>query len=114
LPSFRTARLINLLIQAEAGNYDFMENEINSIKRSIRHEKQVYQTEKLVFRFVSLYPLPVYEKTRLRLWKNFQTDFLAISQNKYEHQLLKTFPFFAWIESKLTRRPFAEILHNTK
>ncbi|WP_287622517.1 hypothetical protein, partial [Parabacteroides sp.] len=43
-PSYKTARLVNLLLQAELGNYDFFENEIISIKRNIRFEKQTYIT----------------------------------------------------------------------
>ena len=36
-PSYKIARLVNLLLQAELGNYDFFENEIISIKRNIRY-----------------------------------------------------------------------------
>lgn len=110
LPSYKTARLINLLIQAELGDYSFFENEINSIKRNMRYEKQTYQTEKLLFRFVTGYPLPSYEKARNKLWMQFQREITKIRQDKYEKQLLKTFDILSWIESKLTDRAFAEIL----
>lgn len=110
LPSYKTARLINLLIQAELGDYSFFENEINSIKRNMRYEKQTYQTEKLLFRFVMGYPLPSYEKARNKLWMQFQREITKIRQDKYEKQLLKTFDILSWIESKLTDRAFAEIL----
>lgn len=33
-PAFRIARLVNLLLQAECGRFDFAENEIKSIRRS--------------------------------------------------------------------------------
>lgn len=110
LPSYKTARLINLLIQAELGDYSFFENEINSIKRNMRYEKQTYQTEKLLFRFVMGYPLPSYEKARNKLWMQFQREITKIRQDKYEKQLLKTFDILSWIESKLTDKAFAEIL----
>jgi effector-binding domain-containing protein len=110
LPSYKTARLLNLVLQAELGNYDFFENEINSIKRNMRYEKQVYATEKLLFRFVQAYPLPAYEKSRKKLWKQFYKEFSQIQQSKYERRLLRIFDFLSWIEHKLTRRPFAEIL----
>lgn len=110
LPSYKTARLINLLIQAEVGDYSFFENEINSIKRNIRYEKQTYHTEKLLFRFVMSYPLPSYQKTRDKLWQHYQKEIIKIRQNKYEKQLLKTFDILSWIESKLTDRTLSEIL----
>ncbi|WP_085537652.1 hypothetical protein [Massilibacteroides vaginae] len=110
LPSYKTARLVNLVLQAELGNYDFLENEISAIKRNIRYEKQVYMTEKLIFRFVQDYPLPSYEKTRMKLWRKYRKEIEKIENSKYERLLLKTFDFLSWIESKLTRFPFAEIL----
>ncbi|SEF40540.1 hypothetical protein [Parabacteroides chinchillae] len=110
LPSYKIARLINLLLQAELGNYDFLISEISSIKRNISFEKQVYITEKLIFRFVQAYPLPSYKKMQNKLWAHYQKDISKIKQDKYERHLLKTFDFLSWIESKLTNRPFAEIL----
>jgi hypothetical protein len=110
LPSYKATRLVNLILQAELENYDFLENEILSIKRNLHHEKQAYTTEKLVFRFVMDYPLPLYEKDRLKRWQKYQKTVTKIKQNKYERQLLKTFDFISWIESKLTKQPFAEVL----
>lgn len=110
LPSFKITRLINLLVQAELGNLDFFESEISSIKRSIGFEKQVYITEKLLFKFVLDYPLPSYEKSRNKLWQKYQKYIQKIEQDKYERHLLKTFDVLAWIEHKLTRRPLADIL----
>lgn len=110
LPSYKTARLVNLLIQAELGNYDFFTNEINAIKRMIGNEKQVYITEKLLFRFLMAHPLPAYRKNREKLWMQYQKDITKILQNKYERQLLKTFDFTAWIESHLTGTSLKEIL----
>ena len=45
-----------------------------------------------------------------KLWAHYQKDISKIKQDKYERHLLKTFDFLSWIESKLTNRPFAEIL----
>lgn len=109
-PSYKIARLINLLVQAESGNYDFFENEINSIKRNIRYEKQTYRTEKLLFRFIKAYPLPVYRKSKEKLWLQFRKEIIPVRQDKYERQLLKTFDILAYIESKLTGRPLSEVM----
>lgn len=110
LPSYKTARLINLLVQAESGHYDFFGNEINAIKRNIRYEKQTYRTEKLLFRFVMAYPLPAYRKSAERLWQQLQKELSPIRQDKYEKRLLKTFDFLTWIESRLTGSDFGELL----
>ena len=99
-----------MLIQAELGNYDFFTNEINSIKRTIRYEKQIYITEKLLFRFLSAHPLPIYKRDREKLWIQYQKEVIRIREDKYEKRLLKIFDFTAWIESKLTNTPFRDIL----
>lgn len=61
-PSYRIVRLVYLLIQAELGHYDWIESEIRSLKRVIQNDRQSYRTEKLLFQFIQLYPLPAYEK----------------------------------------------------
>lgn len=110
LPSYKTVRLVNLLLQAELKNLDFLENEIKSIKRNIGFEKQVYITEKLIFKFVSNYPLPIYEKSRIKLWKQFQSLINTIEKDKYELRLLRVFDVISWVEHKLTHKPLEDIL----
>lgn len=110
LPAYRHARLINLILQAELKNYDFLENEIKAIKRSIRYEKHTYSTEKLVFKFVLNHHLLGQQKTRNKLIKQLQTETVEIDRNKYEQQLLVVFDFLSWMESKLTNCAFHEIL----
>ena len=44
-------------------------NEISSIKRMIGYEKQVYITEKLLFRFLMAHPLPIYKKDQEDVYK---------------------------------------------
>ncbi len=110
LPSYKIARLFNLVVQAELQNFHFFENEINSIKRNLKDEKQFYHTEKLVFKFVSNCPLPTYKPHREKLWQSYKKQIDLIQKNKYERQILKIFDFLSWIESKFTKRPFNQIL----
>ena len=110
LPAYRYARLLNLLLQAELKNYDFFENEIKSIKRNIRYEKHGYITEKLLFKFILHHHLLDQPKTREQLLKQLRKERPKIIKNKYEQQLLSFFDFISWMESKLSNRPFGELL----
>jgi hypothetical protein len=101
-PVYKTARLLKLIINAELTDYDLLDNEIRSIKHSLRKEVQAYLTEKVVFKFVLMYPIPKYQKTREQLWKKLEKDILKIRNNKYERHLLNIFDFTHWIELKLT------------
>lgn len=109
-PTYKIARLVNLVLQAELGNYDFFENEIKSIKRSSSFEKKQYATEKLLFKFVQSYPLPKNKLQKNKIWSQYQPCIQYIKENKYERPLLKIFDFCAWIKSKLTDCPFATII----
>jgi hypothetical protein len=110
LPAYRHARLINLILQAESENYDFFENEIKSIKRSVRYEKHLYITEKLLFKFIRNYYLLNDRKVREKLHRQLEKETIKIKQNKYERQILMVFDFISWMQSKLTNRKFNEIL----
>lgn len=107
-PGFRTVRLVNLLLQAECGHYDFVESEIKSIRRaaSIGNDS----LERLVFQFVRLYPLPHTRHERNRLWSRFRPRVETIVRAEYERPLLKYFDFAAWIESRLTGVGLAEVI----
>jgi len=109
-PTYRAARLVNLLLQVELENYDYLENEIKSIKRNIRFEKNQYATEKVLFKFILLQPLPADPKHKDRIWAQYKKEIQRIRYNKYERPILKIFNFPAWIESRLTNRNLDEIL----
>lgn len=112
-PAFRIARLVNLLLQAECGRFDFAENEIKSIRRSTAIGNS--SVEKLVFRFVRLFPLPASRRERGRLWERLYGAVQAVAADKYERPLLKYFDFTAWIEARLTGAALSDVLgRNTR
>lgn len=109
---YRTARILHLIINVESGEYDLLENEIRSIKRAIRNEKHAYKTEQLILKFVMLFPIPKYEKTRNALWKKMEKIIDPIKDDKYEQQIVSVFDFLSWVESRLTQASFREIMTN--
>jgi hypothetical protein len=111
LPTYRTFRLLHLVIHFEQGNHDYIEYEARSLKRTFSKEyNKSYQIEKIVFRFVQNRILPSSLKAREIIWQKFEVQFEKISKDKYEMQLLRIFDFAAWMEAKLLRRQFSEIL----
>lgn len=102
LPNYRVIRLIQLIIHAENKDIDFVESQMKSIKREMKYEKQIYKTEKLIFKFVALYPLPTYVKGKELIFKKIQKDIVEIQKHKYERQILKKFDFVKWICKRLS------------
>lgn len=113
LPSYRTFRLLHLLVHFELGNHDYIEYETRSLKRTFHNDfKKSYQIEKIVFRFLQYKILPSSFKAREIIWKKFEQLFEKSEKDRYEMQLLKIFDFVAWIKAKLLRKSFAELLKN--
>jgi len=111
LPSYRTFRLIHLLIHFELGNHDYIESETRSLKRTFSNENnKSYQIEKIVFRFTQNKILPSSLKAREIIWEKLEHSFEKATKDKYEIQLLKIFDFASWIEAKLLRKSFADLL----
>lgn len=109
LPLFRLVRLVNILIYAELGDINFVEAETTALKRNVNFSK-LTQTEKLVYKFLRLYPLPHYGKSRMKQWEYFQKKLDNMKSDKVEKGILKTFNFPAYIESKLTNITMQEVL----
>jgi len=105
-PAYRIARLLNLLLQAESGHIDYIENEIKSIRRNPQFEKN--NAEKLIFRFVRIYPLT--RERCARMWQRIHSEIEIVDTDRFERPLLKYFDFMAWMEHRLTLVPLADIL----
>lgn len=111
LPVYRTFRLIHLLVHYELGNHDYIEYETRSIKRSLSSShKKDYLLEKIIFKFIQHPITATGNKARLAIWQKYKLQFEQIRSDKYEIQILKIFDFGCWIESKICKKPFAEIL----
>ena len=114
-PDYRAARLVNLLLLAEAGDYDRVAYEVASFRREIRGEKgqPQYAMEKLLFRFVQAYPLPFDRAACVRLWNRFEPTARQIREDRYERSLLVVCDFPAWMQSRLTAGSLSAILAET-
>jgi len=110
LPLFRVVRLINLMIKAELGDLNYVENEIITLKRNLTSGR-LSKTEKIVFKFVQSYPLPQYQKSKEKLWNYYAKKIKSIRGEKYERRFSKHFNFLAFIESRLTNIPLKEVLN---
>lgn len=111
LPIYQTFRLIQLLVHYELGNQDLIYHEIRSLKRKLKYSQlKGYKVEKLIFRFLQTSIGTLNTQERADLWIKYKASFKKISVDKYETLILKIFDFAAWIEAKLCKKTFADIL----
>lgn len=106
------AKIINLIIHYELENYDLMDYEYRSIKRFLSKNDKLYEFEDLILNTLKKLP-DITEKSERDLElgllsKNIRT--ILKSNEGSEHKALEYFDILAWIESKLKRKNFAEII----
>lgn len=110
LPEYRTCRLIRLLAHYELSNHEFVKHEISAFKRKMNNGDKTYKLERLIFRFINHDAPFLGKQKREMLWEKLKPAFLKLSADKYEIQILKIFDFSTWVEAKLCKRNFADLL----
>jgi hypothetical protein len=97
------ARIRNLIVHYELGNYDLLEYAVNSARRFLAKQERIYKFEKLILNFVvkaMKYPT---ERTRQGFYIKLKSDLNALSA-------LEHFDIISWLESKIAKKDFTEIL----
>lgn len=110
LPVYRTIRLINLIAHYELGNTDIIAIESRSIKREISKAGKGYRVEHIILTFMTKEKRIMLPKDREKLQKKYDAILKDIREDVFEKQLLKSFDFTAWIESRIYRKPLSDIL----
>jgi len=110
IPIYKIIRLLKLIIHYEKDDVDYILSEGRSIQRSLSREIKNYKIEPLIFKVINQ-DLPRMDKARReKSWVRLQPEIETIRRDKYEMQLLRSFDFAAWIESKLTGMSLSDIL----
>ncbi len=101
LPQYRISRFLNLIVKTEMGDYDFIDNEVRSIKRDIQKTSHLNLSEKIIFKYVLACPIPTAKAFRENIWHKLKKEADKVREDKLETQYLQTFNFIRWIEKKL-------------
>lgn len=105
------ARIMNLIIHYELGNQELLEYSVGSVYRFLTKKQNLYKTEKCILDFIrkELRELTSPERLISSLIA-FKEKLIEITNDPYEHNLMEIFDLISWLESKITGRPFREIL----
>jgi hypothetical protein len=110
-PLYRTIRLVNLIIQYEAGNLDIIRFESRSIKRELSKAEKAYRVERLMLNFLNKPKKKIFLVQREKAWQKIEPELTDLRNDVYENQLLKLFDFTAWIESQIRKIPLSDVFH---
>jgi len=104
------ARIRNLIVHFESGNFDLLEHSIRSTKRFLIKTNRLYKYENLVLEFITKAINAPEEHELIRLYSNLRDELIKISEDKFEKNALEQFDVISWLESKINKKSFAETL----
>jgi hypothetical protein len=102
LPQVKLIRFINIIINCELNNYEYIESEIRSMERDLKKRGKLLKSESIILKSVLLVLSNTDKSTRNKKMLNQKEMLVHLKNNPYECQLLNAFDFIAWLESKLS------------
>lgn len=102
------ARLFNLVIHFELGNYDFLEYVIKSTSRYLNKQERDYQVENACIKHLRKLAKTTSGVNQIEIFEKMLVDLNELLKDPNEQAVLEYFNIIAWIESKLNRISFDE------
>jgi hypothetical protein len=104
------ARIRNLIVHYELGNFDLLEYAVSSARRFLAKQERIYKFEKLIINFVIKAMKCSTENSRQEYYVKLKNDLKALADDRFEKSALEHFDIISWLESKITKKDFTEIL----
>lgn len=104
------ARLFNLVIHFELGNYDLLEYIIKSTQRYLTKRQRDYALEKLVLEYMKKLIRANNVIDRKDLFTQFDEKLTVIATDTETAIVLRYFDFQKWVKSKIENMTFAETI----
>jgi len=104
------ARLVNLVIHYELGNYDLLDYTIKSTKRFVTKSKKNYKFENVFLKdFKKLLKNKDFEGKQ-KLYQGFRSDLLEVLKDPYEQAVNEYFDFISWLDSKIDSKLYKDVV----
>ena len=106
------ARLVNLVIHYELGNYDLLDYTIKSAKRFVAKSKKNYMFENVFLKDFKKLLKNKDAETNVKIFKGFKGELLKVLEDPYEQAANEYFDFISWVDSRIEKKSFKEIIKN--
>lgn len=104
------ARLVNLVIHYELGNYDLLDYTIKSAKRFVAKSQKNYKFENIFLKdFKKLLKNKDSEAMQV-LFKDFKSQLEIVLKDPYEQAAHEYFDFISWLDTRIENKPYVEII----
>lgn len=107
------ARLFNLVIHFELGNFDLLEYTIKSTVRYLQKRMRDFPLEKLIIEQFKKLIRTQNASERRSVFLNFREQLKHEIKRPEDAVILKYFDFIAWLESKITEERFEDLVQRS-
>ncbi|MCB9195403.1 MAG: hypothetical protein H6598_04190 [Flavobacteriales bacterium] len=104
---FSYARLFNLILHYELGNYDLLEYLMKSTARQIKKNAKTEEVELLIIKFLKKV-IRLGQKARNDAFREFYFELQTTLSQENQNAILEYFDVIAWVESKMENISFEE------
>lgn len=107
---FSFAQLVNLIIHYELGNYDLLEYTIKSVKRFVTKKETNHQFETVFLKGIRKLIKAKSPDDVISIIENFRAELDVVFEDPYEKVALQYFDFTAWLDTKLLKKTYSELI----
>ena len=105
------AKIMYLIAHYEAGTEGLPDYLIKSTYRFLTQLRRLYKIETAILTFIRNKLLKSYNPKHLtKSLEELKESIIEISKDPHENRILDYFDFISWLDSKITRRPFLEVM----
>jgi hypothetical protein len=106
------ARVVNLLIHFEMGNFVLLQSLIRSTKRYLTKEKRIYQFETYIMDYLGQIDEVTGKKKQKDLLEKLGEQLHSLENTQPDATMMRYFNFQSWVRSKIEKISFSEAVQN--
>ena len=107
------ARLVNLIIHFELGNFELLEYTLKSTKRFVTKSMRDYKFETIFLKGFKNLLKNKDKATMQKIYTSFKLDLMEVLKDPYEKTANEYFDFISWLDAKVENKKHQEINNHT-
>ncbi|MDQ3101613.1 MAG: hypothetical protein M3R08_09520, partial [Bacteroidota bacterium] len=111
---FTYARLFNLVVHYELGNFDLLEYIVRSTQRFLNRHQRAYEVETMLIEHIRKLARATDPNVKKALFRSMRDQLIELFKDPNEGLVLKYFDVLSWVESHLAGRTFAETIGRSR
>jgi hypothetical protein len=104
------ARVLTMIVHYELGNNELLEYMVKSTYRFILKKNSLYNVEKAILGFIKNMHHIKSKEEQQKEFEKPRAELIEVLKDPYEAPVVVYFNIIAWLDSKIQKRPFAEIV----